>query len=287
MKQAETNIRPRYARPYIPNAVFYIPFAYYYAVRLGTLPKLFSWMLIYLMPTAFYSAVGYTGSWPLFALNYGLILLAVFSIYECGYIANDTLSIRHEEQPAIRLYDYNFAHFERHKETIFCVRLFYTVLSMTILDLLNGGPGTNYTVGFSITLMFGLFALYNHWRSRYNVWLYPFLVCSRYVPFMLLMPHPWEVWLLLFLSFPLLNALERFSMPRYRWPLMKKLIPSEESKTLFRAIYYGVVLLLTFLLVQAKGYTYILLIPIMILCLYRVALVFWLKKHKPENYLNG
>ena len=158
MKQAETNIRLKYARPYIPNAVFYIPFAYYYAVRLGTLPKLFSWMLIYLMPTAFYSAVGYTGSWALFALNYGLILLAVFSIYECGYIANDTLSIRHEEQPAIRLYDYNFAHFERHKETIFCVRLFYTVLSMTILDLLNGGPGTNYTVGFSITLMFGLFA---------------------------------------------------------------------------------------------------------------------------------
>ena len=104
---------------------------------------------------------------------------------------------------------------------------------------------------------------------------------------MLLVPHPWEVWLLLFLSFPLLNALERFSMPRYRWPLIKQLIPSEDSKTLFRAVYYSVVLLLTFLLVQAKGYTYIVLIPIMILCLYRGALVFWLKKHNPENYLNG
>lgn len=244
-------------------------------------------MLIYLMPTAFYSAIGYTGSWGLFALNYGLILLAVFSLYELGYIINDTIAIRRELQPAIRLYDYNFAHFERHKETIFCVRLFYTVLSMTILDLLNGGPGTNYTVGFSITLMFGLFALYNHWRSRYNVWLYPLLVCSRYVPFMLLMPHPWEVWLLLFLSFPLLNALERFSMPRYRWPLMRKLIPTEESKTLFRVIYYIVVLLLAGIFVRAKEYDYIVLAPILILCLYRVALVFWLQKHKPENYLNG
>ena len=286
MKQAETNIRLKYARPYIPNAVFYIPFAYYYAVRLGTLPKLFSWMLIYLMPTAFYSAVGYTGSWPLFALNYGLILLAVFSIYECGYIANDTLSIRHEQRPTIRLYEYNFAHFERHKASIFASRIGYSLLALLALYALNGYETTLRTA-FSILVMTLLFGIYNCWRSRYNVWLYPFLVCSRYIPFMLLVPHPWEVWLLLFLSFPLLNALERFSMPRYRWPLMRKLIPSENSKTLFRAIYYGVVLLLTFLLVQAKGYTYILLVPIIILCLYRVALVFWLKKHKPENYLNG
>ena len=286
MKQAETNIRLKYARPYIPNAVFYIPFEYYYAVRLGTLPKLFSWMLIYLMPTAFYSAVGYTGSWPLFALNYGLILLAVFSIYECGYIANDTLSIRHEQRPTIRLYEYNFAHFERHKASIFASRIGYSLLALLALYALNGYETTLRTA-FSILVMTLLFGIYNCWRSRYNVWLYPFLVCSRYIPFMLLVPHPWEVWLLLFLSFPLLNALERFSMPRYRWPLMRKLIPSEESKTLFRAVYYSVVLLLTFLLVQAKGYTYTLLIPIMILCLYRVALVFWLKKHKPENYLNG
>ena len=243
-------------------------------------------MLIYLMPTAFYSAMGYTGSWPLFAINYGLILLAVFSIYECGYIANDTLSIRHEEQPSIRLYANNFEHFERHKALIFSSRIGYSLLALLTLYALNGYETTLRTA-FSILVMALLFGIYNCWRSRYNVWLYPFLVCSRYIPFMLLVPHPWEVWLLLFLSFPLLNALERFSMPRYRWPLMKQLIPSEDSKTLFRAVYYSVVLLLTFLLVLAKGYTYILLIPIMILCLYRVALVFWLKKHNPENYLNG
>ena len=243
-------------------------------------------MLIYLMPTAFYSAMGYSGSWPLFALNYGLILLAVFSIYECGYIANDTLSIRHEEQPSIRLYANNFEHFERHKALIFASRIGYSLLALLALYALNGYETTLRTA-FSILVMAFLFGFYNRWRSRYNVWLYPFLVCSRYIPFMLLVPHPWEVWLLLFLSFPLLNALERFSMPRYRWPLMRKLIPSENSKTLFRAVYYSVVLLLTFLLVQAKGYTYILLVPIMILCLYRVALVFWLKKHNPENYLNG
>ncbi len=243
-------------------------------------------MLIYLMPTAFYSAIGYSGSWTLFALNYWLILLAVFSIYEYGYIANDTLSIRHEQQPAIRLYDYNFAHFERYKALIFTSRIGYSLLALLALYALNGYE-TALRVGLSILVMASLFGIYNCWRSWNNVWLYPFLVCSRYVPFMLLMPHPWEVWFLLFLSFPLLNALERFSMPRYRWPLMRKLIPSEESKTRFRAIYYIVVLLFAGIFIYAKEYNYIVLTPIFILCLYRVALVFWLKKHKPENYLNG
>ena len=69
MTQDETNIRERYTRSYISNAVFYIPFAYYYAVRLGTVPKLLSWLLLYLMPTAFYSAWGYSGAGSLFAAN--------------------------------------------------------------------------------------------------------------------------------------------------------------------------------------------------------------------------
>lgn len=286
MKQAEINIRPRYARPYIPNAVFYLPFGYYYAVRLGTLPKLLSWMLIYLMPTAFYSAIGYTGSWGLFALNYGLILLAVFSLYECGYIANDTLSIRHEQQPAIRLYDYNFVHFERYKAVIFGARLSYSLLTLLALYALNGYEATLH-IALSILVMVSLFGIYNRWRSRYNVWMYPFLVCSRYIPFMLLTPHPWEIWVLLLLSFPLLNALERFSMPRYRWPLMRILIPTEESKTIFRVVYYGIVALMTtaFGLIASVPCTWF--IPLYIFFAYRALLALWLRKHQPENYLNG
>ena len=243
-------------------------------------------MLIYLMPTAFYSAIGYTGSWGLFALNYGLILLAVFSLYELGYIVNDTLSIRRESQPAIRLYDYNFAHFERHKALIFASRIGYSLLAMLALYALNGYETTLRTA-FSILVMALLFGFYNRWRSRYNVWLYPLLVCSRYIPFMLLTPHPWEVWLLLFLSFPLLNALERFSMPRYRWPLMKRLIPTEESKTLFRAAYYCLLsLIATPIFIWAER-PLMWLTPIYILCIYRIALAWYLRTHTPENYLNG
>ena len=287
MRQEETNIRPRYAQSHIPNTVFYIPFGYYYAVRLGTIPKLLSWLLIYVMPTAFYAAIGYSGAPALFACNYLLILIATFSLYECGYIVNDTISIRHEEQPAIRLYDYNFVYFERKKYYIFGARILISLAALFALYALTEDMIMVIRTGTALITMSILFAIYNRWRSRYNVWLYPFLVCSRYVPLMLLSPHPWEVWLLLFLSFPLLNALERFSMPRYRWPLMKKLIPTEESKTLFRVAYYCLLSLIATSFFLLKGESLLWLTPIYILCAYRIVLTIYLRTHKPENYLNG
>ena len=243
-------------------------------------------MLLYLMPTAFYSAVSYSGSWTLFAINYLLILIATFSLYESGYIYNDTFSIRHEQQPAIRLYESNFAHFGRWSAVIFGIRVLYSLSALGMLYWLNGTERCGY-VALSIAVMTLFFAIYNHWRNRYNVWFYPFLVCSRYVPFMLLYDTGIMPYILLFVSFPLLNAMERFSMPRFRWPLMRTLIPTEESKTLFRALYYPIVLLVLCSVFYCFALPYTWLIPIGILTIYRLSLFFWLKRHSATNYLNG
>lgn len=287
MKPTETNIRTKYARPYIPNAVFYIPFAYYYAVRLGTIPKLLSWALIYLMPTAFYSAVGYNGSWGLFALNYFLILLATFSLYEYGYIYNDTMAIRREKEPAIRLYEENFAHFARWHQWIVFVRLFISIAALGVLFMLNNSNPHVQRVFAAVAVTGLFFAIYNQWRSRTNVWFYPLLVCSRYAPFMVLYDGSWTAYILLLVSFPLLNALERFSMPKYRWPLMRSLIPEESAKTRFRVYYYALTLVLATAFLYSRNESLLLLTPIFILFLYRLCLLFWLRTHKPTNYLNG
>jgi len=120
-----------------------------------------------------------------------------------------------------------------------------------------------------------LFALYNRWRNRYNVFLYGWLVFSRYLPFMMLEHHAWWLYALLFVSYPLLIGLERFSMPAYRWPLMRILIPNEESKTLFRAIYYTVLLCLLLPLWWWEKQDFLFLLPIGILWLYRVSRYVW------------
>lgn len=267
--------------------MFYIPFGYYYAVRLGTVPKLLSWMLIYIMPTAFYSWLTYEGAWLPFIANYLLVLLAVFSLYELGYIFNDTVAIRHEQQPAIRLYKYNFAHFDRYRWWISAVRIAYAVLALRCLAF-NCSPRSwsFWLVCVAVTAILPVFTLYNRWRSKDNVWLYPVLVFSRYLPFMLLYRIDGWAILLLWLSFPLVNWLERFSMPVYRFPFMQRLIPNEKSKTIFRVAYY-VVLFIPSVLFCPPQISRLYFLPIDILCCYRLIIYFYTLHHSPKNYLNG
>lgn len=272
--------------------MFYLPFGYYYVVRLGTLPKLLSWMLIYLMPTAVYSFCTYKGGLTPFCTNYLLTLLAVFALYELGYILNDTVAIRHEEQPAIRLYEHNFRHFEKHMWLIVGVRVLYSLLALGALWWANRSwHVTDIThlrlVAGCIVLMMAVFGVYNSWRSHYNAWLYPLLVLSRYLPFMLLYRVDGWAILMLFISFPLVNMLERFSMPRYRFPIMRRLIPTEESKTLFRVIYYLIVMWAPLLLPLPITMAYVYMFPLEILCFYRLMVFFYVKRHQPKNYLNG
>ena len=44
----------KYARAFIPNYVFYITFAYYGVVRMGTLSKFIGFSIYYILPTLYY-----------------------------------------------------------------------------------------------------------------------------------------------------------------------------------------------------------------------------------------
>lgn len=291
MPQIE-DIRDKRTRARISNVWFYIPFGYYYVVRLGTTGKLLSWMLIYLMPTLWYSMLTYQGNPWVFAVNYMLVLIAAFSLYELGYIFNDTTAILREEQPAIRLYDYNFRHFELHKTAIVVAHVGYAIAAMVLLAVVfrHYGVSDAKHIGLTcgcIVLILPLFALYNRWRSTNNVWLYPLLVCSRYMPFLLLYNIDALAITLLLLSFPLVNWLERFSMPKYRFPFMRRIIPTEQSKTLFRVAYYVIVVCVLLLIQQWLPFSYSYMIPVFILCLYRMLLSIIVIIYQPKNYLNG
>lgn len=286
--QTEPNIRPRFASEHIPQRVFYIPFAYYYRVRLGTPAKLLSWGLIYLFPTAFYACLA-AGEVSLAILyNYILLLLAVFTLYETGYIYNDTFATRRETAPSIRLYPYNLQYFYAHYRTIIAVRIMLVICVLVILLCLHPTPLWWLTC-FSVLLIAPIFYTYNRIRNRYNVFLYPLLVFSRYIPFVIPYLNSNNIQYIgwLFLSFPLLNALERFSMPRYRYPLIRCLIPNEEAKSLFRAVYYVLVCLIATSVLLVSHSSFFPLIPIYVLGIYRLLLYILTRFYTPKNYLKG
>ena len=249
MKQEETNIK----------ATFYIPFAYLYGVRLRSVPKLLSWLLLYILPTAFYSHLD--------VLSYTLVLFATFTLYELEYIFNDTVAVQHESQPSLRLTDTQTAYFFAHRYLIIFTRLLIAALCLALLSLLH-----SFTPSLlcALAIMLILFTYYNRWRNRYNVFLYIWLVFSRYIPFMCLAAHSGIDYILLFVSYPLLIGLERFSMPAYRWPFMRRLIPNEEAKARFRVAYYVLALLVLVPYCYLTGLSLYALLPIGVLALYRI-----------------
>ena len=283
----QQDIRNQHASKSISNRVFYIPFAYYAIVRAGTMAKMLSWLLIYVFPTFFYAAFAAGSvSWE-FAGNYLLILLATFSMYELGYIHNDTFATRHEKQPAIRLYEENTQHFYRHWRQIFALRIVLITLCLIGILLYNEFVIESGLTVVSILFIAPVFAVYNYWRNRYNVLLYPILVFSRYIPFLIVYNADFYLYLLLFFSFPCCNMLERFSMPQHRFPVFRRLIPAEQSKTLFRVFYYLVITLVLIPFVLCYRLSAWLLLPFFVLFLYRLALFFITRRYQPRNYLKG
>ena len=287
------DIRIKYASRSISNVVFYIPFSYYYVVRLGTVPKLLSWILIYLFPVSYYAFLTYNGAIYLFIINMLLILSSTFSLYELGYILNDTITTQREQNPTIRLYPQNLHHYERYQWYIIFCRIVYSISTIICLLFVNNTPIANiqpqhltYTI-LSIVSSFPIFLLYNHWRSYHNVLLYPVLVFSRYHPFALLYEINWIIILFLFISFPMINMIERFSMPRYRFSIIRTIIPNEDTKSLFRVVYYTIILVISSILHLLGIISLKLIIPIIVLFIYRLLLYFITKNYHPQNYLNG
>ena len=292
----QKTIRTSYASATINNRVFYIPLAYLMRVRLGTVGKALSWALIYLFPTLYYS---YFLASPctelgMFIVNYLLILFSAFGIYEMGYIYNDTIAILSEPNPTIRLYSSNFQYFSTHKRQIFAVRSTITLACLLALAAVNRLSEEILLTICAILLIAPLFLSYNICRSKLNVWLYPVLVFSRYWVFLL--PYYQEpefslVVLMLFISFPLLNAIERFSMPRHRFPIVRRLIPDEKSKTRIRVVYYAVVVLISLVVEYSVGPQWSTwlryMTPVILMLCYRLAIALLTHFVTPKNYLNG
>ena len=288
--------RLQYAREHIPNRVFYLPFDYLFNVRLGTIAKLLSWAVIYIVPTAVYSwllADNLGISTADFCLSYLVLLLAVFNVYECGYIYNDTTATLKEKYPTVRLYHHNLLYFLKHYYDIIITRAAITLAAVTCYVFLNWHTDNLLLTIVALFFIPFVFTFYNRTRNKWNVLIYPFLVLSRYVVF--LVPFLQSeltgiAALMLILCFPLCNAIERFSMPRHRFPLIKKIIPDEDSKTLFRVGYYllliAVAAPLLFILYPTPTAT-ALLAPAALIALMRLIIYIITLHHRPQNYLRG
>lgn len=270
------------------RTLFFIPQAYNFTVRIKTIPRYLSWLFINLFTTTYYALL------PLFIspVHTGLPLrtviatlsltLGIHYLYEYGYIYNDAVSTRLETNPTSRLTPAQLRYFTSHSTSVTLSRITGFIICMLITCLALPSPHTLCAIAVA-TLCPILFLLYNHWRSHCNVLLYLPLVASRFLPFAWLSCHDITpvIAVLIVLVYPLEIWLERFSIEKYRFRFIRKIISGEQDKPRFRAIYYIFVTSLVAIFLHHCHLTLLLLLPFILFTLYRVT--YWItSRNRPS-----
>lgn len=186
---------------------FYIPFLYFIKTQLRHSYQRMSYIFIYFFPI-FYFVFLLGGSW-FEAL--GTILL-IYSVYELGYMFNDTISEEYEINKTSRLTLEESNYFVRNKWHI----VFFRFLCAFIICLFMIGKSQAFIL---VPFILTVFYFYNTGNVRFRLLLHFLLVIIRYVsPFIFSVGFQLPYVLYLVLIFPLHNSIERLREDKFGFP---------------------------------------------------------------------
>ena len=278
--------KAKFALSFIPNYTFYVPFAYYGLVRMGTLSKFIGFGIYYILPTFYYFLYCFGLSLN-GILAYCLSLLLFYNLYEIGYIQNDTESVKQEKKPSLRLYNHNLRYYSKHRILIYVVRVVISILlSLILLFISQNVIGAFVFIVFCFIELL-VFIAYNFVRNNWSLFIFLLLQTFKYViyAFYFYPGIDFLVIAMLVLIYPVPNVIERFSYRRYNLSVFLKLLPDKSYFTRFRAWYFGT-LSAFFLVLNILGMlsfiSYAVFLPIV---LFRIFLLLLLKRYKFKNYL--
>lgn len=199
--------------PNIQKKMFYIPFLYFINTRSKNIVKSLSWVCIYIIPILLFLMIY---KFEFFSIadfyKFLLSLILVYTLYEIGYIYNDTETIKHEKKPTIRLNSEQFVFYETNKTNIYACRCILAVL-LTAIIIVMGSPVLLALLPWAIIFVY---TLYNYFRSRINLLLHFILVVLRYgSPLLIVLGFDSNVILITIFIFPMINLLERCGEKRF------------------------------------------------------------------------
>lgn len=202
-----------------PLRIFLMPVAYFMATRMADGNAVISWCMIYPVPILLsaylYGDVSTPASW--FAVV--LAMIAIYAVYELGYMDNDTRTVKMEWEPTERLSTRDKAVYEKWRKAIIALRLVFVagvVVGISQLIPVNVAGETLFVLGLLIIPL--AFSLYNGSRGRINLPLHFLLVVCRFtLPGMVVVSTGLpQYWVVMLLVFPVINLLERGGEARYR-----------------------------------------------------------------------
>lgn len=187
---------------------FYIPFFYTYSTRMDSnLIGVLNWIPQYLFPILLIILFekGFFPFVPFFVL-----ILLLYTLYEIGYIQNDTETIKEEISPTLRLSQNELQYYENNKYFIYCFRLTFSLLLSFVLYYEMSKAFYSILMCWG---MLGIYVLYNQVRGYITLFLHFLLMLMRYVSPVLLFIPSVSINLIFFLSviYPLPAVLVRLA----------------------------------------------------------------------------
>lgn len=231
------------------DVMFYIPLAFAIQTRFLRRSKLGAivWATEYLIPVLLSMLLI---SWPTYNFVSAIIaILAVYNLYEIGYIQNDCETIKKENKPTKRLSDKQLNYYESHKTFIYGLRMLWGII-FSIYFILTGIPWIWIIVTW---MVIPYYLLYNYLRGRICLYLIMPLTSYRYCYPLILygiignISMACLMILVLFVAYPLPTFIEQCAGGKGSHPenWSKFFLSNFDDRFIFRVRYYFVMSIIT------------------------------------------
>ena len=230
---------------------FYIPLLYLFKTRLVNFQMRIAWIFTYLLPVAILFFMLSSSITFIQIAVFCTGILTIYTVYELGYIENDTETIKKESSPTLRLTEEELHYYENFKFKIYLFRFLLTLLFITFLWQVD--VDNTIIFSFIILCLFFLFRIYNQVRNRFTLILQFFLSSIRYFSILIFpLGSSIEKQFVIFLFlFPLANIIEWSTYPKFKFSHM---IQYQHKIHTFRIYYYLCIILIGLLFFRSNTY---------------------------------
>lgn len=193
---------------------YYLPLRWTFATRyinVINVINVISFFLIDAMPSC-YVVLAFRGFDIDIALYWLLSFYVMFCFYECGYIFNETISVRYEAKPTIRIPEPYFSKILKHVENLVTIRLALGTLGSWIL--VSKFPENRELYVLLVLMLLIAYSVHNFYRNKINIMTMALEVSLKYmIPICLFVPvqDMSAAFAIIFLTIVLMRLIEYIS----------------------------------------------------------------------------
>ena len=258
---------------------YYVPLLYTFETRYKSVINIVSFFIVNVLPSFYFATIYHSLDFNI-CVYYFMAFLAMHSIYECGYIFNDLITIRYENSPTRRINDFSSTVLLRHLQNLITLRC-VLVICLTSIMFNKYGYNGYFTI---LLIILGLdYSLHNFIRNKFNILTMCVMVSLKYlIPCVMFLKYE-NIFFdltILFVSVPLIRTIEYAAKSRYKLDRLKI-----RNYEIFRVKYYFIANLFLWLWFYANEMDFQNLIIIFILLLFRIASLFAVKNKSIENII--